>query len=422
MRSFPRTARRRLAAVSAAAALAAGLLCAPAAPAASPDDDLKDKQDRVEKRIDRASSEFEHSSNRATRAAAALQGARARLRAAQGRLTQAQGRLVAARERDREMREQLALAIARLQEARRVLADARGRIADQRDAVSDVVSEVYREGDPELIAFASLLDAQDPADLTRRVEAQRVIVGQETRAYDSLRATEVLLGVQEDEVEEALDVARAAPSPNWDGVAASVLEENDRMQRLVDDLLVIARVDGGVERRDSWTLVDLDDVVLDEAKRLPATTRIDLSEVSAGQVRGDTEQLRRVVRNLLDNALRHAESAVAVEVRSSDGLVEMSVDDDGPGIAPDDRERVFERFVRLDDARSRRDGGFGLGLPIVLDLARRHDGAVGVSTSERLGGARVTVTLPDARRSERPVDGAPSQPGAARTSSMNVRP
>ncbi|WP_051063023.1 sensor histidine kinase [Ilumatobacter nonamiensis] len=198
-------------------------------------------------------------------------------------------------------------------------------------------------------------------------------------------------------VRHALDVARAAESPNWNDVSTNVLEENDRMERLVDDLLVIARTDGGTEGRDAWTLVDLDDIALDEVGRLPTTTTIDLAEVSAGQVRGDPEQLRRVVRNLLDNAQRHAETAVAIEVASSDGVVVMAIDDDGPGIAAADRDRVFERFVRLDDSRSRRDGGFGLGLSIVGDLVRRHDGTVSVSTSRRLGGARITVTLPDAR-------------------------
>lgn len=201
-------------------------------------------------------------------------------------------------------------------------------------------------------------------------------------------------------VRHSLEVARAAPTPDWDRVTSSVLEENDRMQRLVDDLLVIARTDGGAERRDAWTLVDLDDIVLDEVARLPTTTTIDLSEVSAGQVRGDAEQLRRVVRNLLDNGERHAATTVALEVASTDGEVVMAIDDDGPGVAADDRARVFERFVRLDDARSRQDGGFGLGLSIVGDLVRRHDGRVALSASDRLGGARVTVTLPDARRAD----------------------
>lgn len=198
-------------------------------------------------------------------------------------------------------------------------------------------------------------------------------------------------------VRHALDVARTAPSPDWDAVTSSVDEEIDRMQRLVDDLLVIARIDGGVDRRDSWTLVDLDDVVLDEVARLPTTRSVDLSNVSGGQVRGDADQLGRVVRNLLDNAERHAAAQVAVTVASDDGGVVVAIDDDGPGIAPADRDRVFERFVRLDESRARRDGGFGLGLPIVLDLVRRHGGTVDVSRSEQLGGARITVRLPDAR-------------------------
>ena len=88
------------------------------------------------------------------------------------------------------------------------------------------------------------------------------------------------------------------------------------MERLVDDLLLIARTGAGGSTSDHWTALDLDDIVFDEARRVPSTMHIDLAGVSAGQVNGDADQLRRVVRNLLDNALRHATHTVEVELDS----------------------------------------------------------------------------------------------------------
>ncbi len=106
----------------------------------------------------------------------------------------------------------------------------------------------------------------------------------------------------------------------------------------------------------------------------------------------------RVVRNLLDNALRHADTCVDVSVTSTaDGRVVLSVDDDGAGVADADRDRIFERFGRLDEARARDDGGSGLGLAIVAGLVADHGGTVTVDTSPTLGGARFQVTLTDAR-------------------------
>lgn len=198
-------------------------------------------------------------------------------------------------------------------------------------------------------------------------------------------------------IRHALEVARASDSPDWDGIADSVLEEDLRMERLVDDLLLIARADAGVSTTDRWTEVDLDDIVFEEARRVPSTVQINLARVSGGQVNGDGDQLRRVVRNLLDNALRHATHTVAIELDSIDGRVSVAVDDDGPGIAPEDHQRIFERFVRLDESRNRSDGGVGLGLAIVAELVDAHRGDVRVEASEQLGGARFVVTLPDAR-------------------------
>ena len=183
-------------------------------------------------------------------------------------------------------------------------------------------------------------------------------------------------------------------------IAGEVLDEDLRMQRLVDDLLLLARRNGrsGEAPRVERSLIDLDDIALGEAHRVKTDKHVVTSGVSAGQVRGDPDHMGRVVRNLLDNALRHADSKVAVSVTSTDdGQVVLAIDDDGAGVDGDDRDRIFERFGRLDEARARDDGGSGLGLAIVAGIVADHGGTVTVDTSPTLGGARFAVTLTDAR-------------------------
>ena len=119
--------------------------------------------------------------------------------------------------------------------------------------------------------------------------------------------------------------------------------------------------------------------------------------VSGAQVMGDRVALGRVLRNLVDNAARHARSRITLELRESDGAVVLVVEDDGPGIPEADRARVVERFVRLDDARARDAGGAGLGLAIVDEVVRAHGGTFTISSGS-LGGARVVVRLPSRDR------------------------
>jgi signal transduction histidine kinase len=122
---------------------------------------------------------------------------------------------------------------------------------------------------------------------------------------------------------------------------------------------------------------------------------VDTSGVGPGRVRGDLTSIAQVVRNLVDNAARHAEQRMAVTVRESDGHVEVVVEDYGSGIPEEQRQRVFERFVRLDEARARDGGGSGLGLAIVEEIVTAHGGAVSVGSSG-LGGALFVVRLPSA--------------------------
>ena len=175
-------------------------------------------------------------------------------------------------------------------------------------------------------------------------------------------------------------------------LAEVVLAEQQRMQKLVEDLLLLARADEHVPA--SRAAVDVDDLVFEEADRLRSTTskRVDTSGVGAARVRGDADALRRAVRNLGENAARHAKGRVEIALVDGGDDVVLSVDDDGPGIPESERDRVLQRFVRLDEARSRDDGGSGLGLSIVDEVVSAHGGTLSIGQSP-LGGARVQVTL-----------------------------
>jgi signal transduction histidine kinase len=135
--------------------------------------------------------------------------------------------------------------------------------------------------------------------------------------------------------------------------------------------------------------------VLAEADRLrQRDVHVDTSAVTAARTSGDPRQLARVVANLSDNAARHAASFVGFELREAGDVCELVVTDDGPGITEADRLRVFDRFTRLDDDRSRDGGGAGLGLAIVHDIVARHGGTAAVTAST--SGARFLVRLPRA--------------------------
>jgi signal transduction histidine kinase len=196
-------------------------------------------------------------------------------------------------------------------------------------------------------------------------------------------------------IRQHAEVAQAHPDRITVGaLAETVAAENLRVERLVDDLLLLTRADEHTLQLQQRP-VDLDDLVFEEAQRLRDGTslRVDTTRVSAGRVSGDRAALWRALRNLGDNAVRHASSQVAFTLAEQNGAVVLDVDDDGPGIPLADRQRVFERFVRLDDARARDAGGSGLGLAIVAEVVNAHRGTIAIDDSG-LGGARFEVRLP----------------------------
>jgi signal transduction histidine kinase len=192
-----------------------------------------------------------------------------------------------------------------------------------------------------------------------------------------------------------LEVALAGDGNDWPRTARLLLQDTAEMDDLVHDLLYLARTTDGVAPAQR-ELLDLDDVVLEEVTRLRGTTDLEIvtSEVSAAPVTGDVDELRRLVRNLLENAVRHARSVVRVRLGATNSAVQLEVADDGPGVPPEDRERIFDRFVALHEARTRGSGS-GLGLAIARQVATRHDGTLQVCDSD-LGGAefRLVVTGP----------------------------
>ena len=170
----------------------------------------------------------------------------------------------------------------------------------------------------------------------------------------------------------------------------SVLEEVGHLQRLVDDLLHLARADASGASFDK--VVELVPLIEREVARLPHDSLRIGASLGDSSVVGDATQLGRLVRNLLDNAMRHATSEVSVACVVMGDVVRLTVDDDGAGIPQQERVRVFERFARLDEARTAAAGGSGLGLAIAHDIVDRHGGTIGVETSP-LGGARLVVHL-----------------------------
>lgn len=268
-------------------------------------------------------------------------------------------------------------ALAPVETIRTAVAEIRGADLDRRVPTPQSQDEIARLAH----TMNEMLDRVEDA-----TERQRRFVGD---ASHELRSPLTRL-------RSSLEMAIAHPDGDPDVVLRGLLEDTVSLQRLVDDLLLLARSDAGALEH-VRVPVDLDDLVLAEVQNLRqrACVRVDATRVSAARTLGDVRQLTRVVANLASNAERHASGQVTFELREVDERTELVVADDGPGIPPEHRDTVFKRFTRLDEARSRDSGGFGLGLAIVADIVARHQGTVSVAARNGAG-ARFEVILPRA--------------------------
>ncbi|MEV7994322.1 ATP-binding protein [Streptomyces sp. NPDC086077] len=241
-------------------------------------------------------------------------------------------------------------------------------------ASEDLSRRVPEPGTHDEVARLARTTNETLAALETSVDRQRRFVAD---ASHELRSPIASLRTQ-------LEVAAAHPELlDLDGA----VEDTVRLQRLAADLLLLARLDAG--ERPTGTRVDLAELAREQAAgRKGVSVDADSLEVA-----GSRGQLGRVLANLLDNAQRHAHSAVTVAVRRDGDRAVVQVADDGDGVPGADRERVFERFVRLDDARSRDEGGAGLGLAIARDVAARHGGTLTVHDAPA-GGALFELRLP----------------------------
>ena len=179
----------------------------------------------------------------------------------------------------------------------------------------------------------------------------------------------------------------------WHDVARDTLSDVERLQHLTEDLLLLARLDSNRQRPHQQ--VDLAEVAADAAGGIRRND-LDVNVLGADStaiVDGDPEQLHRMIRNLVHNAEEHAEHRVTVTLTNLAATVQLQVADDGPGVPAEVRDIVFERFVRVDTARTRDTGGTGLGLAIVADVVAAHHGSITVTDSDPHG-ATFTVELP----------------------------
>ncbi len=245
-------------------------------------------------------------------------------------------------------------------------------------ASEDLARRVPVPGTHDEVARLASTTNETLAALESSVERQRRFVAD---ASHELRSPIASLRTQ-------LEVAAAHPELlDLDGA----VEDTVRLQRLAADLLLLARLDAGERPADAR--VDLAGLAREEAG---GRTGVRVRAEDDVTVAGSRGQLGRVLANLLDNAQRHARSAVEVSVRRDGEAAVVAVADDGEGVPAADRERVFERFVRLDAARSRDDGGAGLGLAIARDVAVRHGGTLTVHDAPA-GGALFELRLPGDR-------------------------
>ncbi|QXJ21015.1 HAMP domain-containing protein [Actinomadura graeca] len=258
-----------------------------------------------------------------------------------------------------------------VREMRGELADITGGDTDRRVTVPDPVDEV--------------------SDLARAVNVtlgrlEDVVVRQRGFVADvSHELRSPLAGLR-----AQLEVALEHPEDeDWPSVARAALGEADRLQGIVTDLLILAKLSAGVPAERER--VDLGTLAAAEAARRVRRVPVEVEAAEGIVVLADRDHMVRLLTNLLDNAERHAASLVRVTAAAEDGEAVVVVADDGAGIPPEDRERVFWRFHRLAEGRRRDRGGTGLGLTISRDIAQSHGGTLVAADG---GGARLILRLP----------------------------
>lgn len=256
-------------------------------------------------------------------------------------------------------------------------------LADQRLPVPRAQDEIHRLA----VTLNAMLDRIESA--TKR---QRTFVGD---AAHELRSPLASLRVQ---LEVAQRFGASNSAEDWQSLISEVMVDVDRLDRLVSDLLTLARTDEaiGVLRSEPVPLGPLAREVRDGYKQPRVPISVTARPVT---LNADPDGLRRVLINLIDNALRYATTSVAVDIRTEQvagrAVAVVTVTDDGSGLPPDERERVFDRFYRSESSRSRESGGTGLGLPIVRDIVRAHNGSVRLTErTDGKSGVRAVVILP----------------------------
>jgi len=210
-----------------------------------------------------------------------------------------------------------------------------------------------------------------------------------------------------------LEVLAEDPAPTAQEVRRVerlLLAEVTRIDRLVDDLLLLAQLEQSEFLQPQEVALEPFLQELWQTTTLLAERHFELGEIPAGTLRADPDRLAQALRNLLTNAIKHTaggEGRVRLRLEAERGQLSFAVEDDGPGIPAAERERIFERFHRIDPARDRLSGGAGLGLAIVQAIARAHGGAVRAGESLE-GGARLVMVLPGF------LAGPPAPPAAPR--------
>jgi len=237
--------------------------------------------------------------------------------------------------------------------------------------------------------------AQFERDLDGMIDRLALLVSAQQRfiahaAHELRSPLTVLLG------EITLTLRRERDAPEYRAALEEALTAAERMRDLADGLLTLARM-GAAEPspRESVALADVVRAAVDEVSVQAEVRGVALRvDAEPAAVDGHAMDLQRLVRNLVENAVRHARQRVSVTCARRGGRAEVAVEDDGPGVAPHERERIFEAFHRGEAERAADGQGAGLGLAIVREIARRHGGEVTLDASGALGGARFVVGLP----------------------------